>query len=83
MAGRRTLRERLQYRSLQETADALGLSARQVKRRINQGIFREPRRSADDGRYLFTEQDIKRYRELLDAHPELIDMSAPRPRYQA
>lgn len=72
MAGRRTLRERLQYKSLQETADELGLSARQVKRRIKQGIFREPRRTSQDGRYLFSDGDIKRYKELLAEHPELI-----------
>lgn len=77
MAGRRTLRERLNYLSLQEAADELGLSARQVKRRIKQGIFREPRRTAEDGRYLFTASDIKRYRELIEAHPELADLTAP------
>jgi DNA-binding transcriptional MerR regulator len=70
MAGRRTLAERLHYRSLPEAATELGLSPRRLKRRMEQGILRTPRQT-ESGRYLFSEADIDRARETLEAHPEL------------
>lgn len=70
MAGRRTLAERLKYRSLNEAAGALGLSPRQLKRRMEQGLLRAPLQT-ESGRYLFTSADIEKAQRTLEEHPEL------------
>jgi DNA-binding transcriptional MerR regulator len=70
MAGRRTLAERLKYRSLSEAAESLGLSPRQLKRRMEQGLLRTPMQT-ESGRYLFTLSDIEKAQQTLKEHPEL------------
>ena len=66
MAGRRTLEERARYRSLAEASEALGLSPRQLKRRIAQGVVGAPHR-AEGGRYLFTPEEVEEARATMES----------------
>lgn len=61
----------MKYRSLPEAAADLGLTQRQLRRRIDQGIIERPM-ITDSGRYLWTQKDIDRARNVLNQHPELI-----------
>lgn len=70
MPGRRTIEESLKYRSTAEAAAALGLSSRQLRLRIRQGLVKVRHRGTG-GRLLFTQSDIEAARRTLRLpHPD-------------